>query len=375
VIGTSCSGNQNGADWDTIFQCVSGTFQRASPFLAGSVGIGTTVPELILEAHGTGGAPAISGATQTGVMRMSLASPNNVLDFGGYTGSPYGMWMQATNSTSLGATYPIVINPNGGYVGIGTAVPLGLLHLFQGASGVAAANEPASNANAIDIESNTNAGISLLVPNADNANIFFNSAQSSSTVDAYIQYLGANRALRFGVNGAATEAMRITSNGSVGIGTTGPNYLLHVGSTSASGAVAGFQNSADLCTLTPAASTPTWSCSSDIRLKTDIADTGDALAQLDNMRVRDFTMKATGERQTGVIAQELQTAHPDMVHLGPNGFYTVDSPNPWQLVKAIQELGTENDNLRTKLKAANDNEAAQIGALTVRLNALESRRR
>jgi hypothetical protein len=167
----------------------------------------------------------------------------------------------------------------------------------------------------------------------------------------------------------------VLSGGYVGIGTAGPNYLLHVGSSSASGAVAGFQNSADLCTLTPAASTPTWSCSSDIRLKTDIADTGDALAQLGTMRVRNFTMKATGERQTGVIAQELQAAHPDMVHLGPNGFYTVDSPNPWQLVKAIQELGTENDNLRAELKAASDNEAAQIGALTVRLNALESRRR
>jgi hypothetical protein len=62
------------------------------------------------------------------------------------------------------------------------------------------------------------------------------------------------------------------------------------------------------------------------------------------MRVRDFTMKATGERQTGVIAQELRKAHPAMVRMGSNGFLTVDSPNPWILVKAIQELKADNDN-------------------------------
>jgi len=150
---------------------------------------------------------------------------------------------------------------------------------------------------------------------------------------------------------ALVTAMDITGAGNVGIGTTAPSYLLHVGSASASGAVAGFQNSADLCTLTPASSTPTWSCSSDVRLKTDIADSGDALARFDDMRVRDFTMNATGERQTGVIAQELATVHPGMVRMGSNGFYTVDSPNPWMLVKAIQELKAENDNLRARLDA------------------------
>ena len=42
LIGTSCSGNENNVDYDTIGQCVSTTFQRVAPFLAGSVAIGTT---------------------------------------------------------------------------------------------------------------------------------------------------------------------------------------------------------------------------------------------------------------------------------------------------------------------------------------------
>jgi len=172
--------------------------------------------------------------------------------------------------------------------------------------------------------------------------------------------------------GATNNYAALFETGNVGIGTNAPQYLLHVGSSSASGAVAGFQNSADLCTLTPASSTPTWSCSSDIRLKTDIADAGDGLAWLNGVRVRDFTMKATGERQTGVIAQELATAHPGMVRMGSNGFLTVDSPNPWMLVKAIQELKADNDSLREKLREATDKQSQQIKMLADQLNETRS---
>ena len=55
------------------------------------------------------------------------------------------------------------------------------------------------------------------------------------------------------------------------------------------------------------------------------------------MHIRDFVMKASGESGTGVIAQEVKQIHPEMVHMGSNGYYTVDMPNPWKLVKAIQE--------------------------------------
>jgi Chaperone of endosialidase len=166
-------------------------------------------------------------------------------------------------------------------------------------------------------------------------------------------------------NGAAyTYPMVITSGGNVGIGTTTPLQLLHVGSASASGIVAEFQNSSGACTLSPGSSVMTTTCSSDVRLKTNIRDTNDALPSLADMRVRDFTVKATGENRTGVIAQELLTTHPEMVHMTANGFYAVDAPNPWTLVKAVQEL-----------KAANDNQAAEIRELHKRLTALEAAKR
>jgi Chaperone of endosialidase len=163
------------------------------------------------------------------------------------------------------------------------------------------------------------------------------------------------------VSSAGTEEMRVNATG-VGIGTNAPAYLLHVGSPSAVGVVADFQNSFGYCTFSPSANGILTTCTSDVRLKKDIVDTGDALAWLGTMRIRDFTLRATGERRTGVIAQEMMKVHPEMVRMGATGFYQVDVPDAWKLIKAIQELKAENEDLVTRigagdeaLKAANDN--------------------
>lgn len=64
----------------------------------------------------------------------------------------------------------------------------------------------------------------------------------------------------------------------------------------------------------------------------------------------------TGPKSTAW--QEVKITHPEMVHVSGDGLYTVDAPNPWKLVKAIQELKADND----RLKAANDNMRATISA-------------
>jgi hypothetical protein len=178
--------------------------------------------------------------------------------------------------------------------------------------------------------------------------------------------------------------------GNVGIGAIAPTYLLQVGSSSASGIVAEFQNSSGACTFTPTASSMTPSCSSDARLKKDITDASAALPALEDMRVREFTVRATGERKTGVVAQEMLMVHAEMVHMGPDGFYKVDEPNPWTLVKAIQELKTDNDRLTEALRSRTaqiqeesaaasaverENTAlkAQMVKIELRLDAIETR--
>jgi len=88
---------------------------------SGNVGIGTTAPKMKLNAEGTYGNPVTSGATPTGIARLSQTTNNVTLDFGVTTGNR--VWMQGADKADLSFTYDIVINPNGGNVGIGTASP------------------------------------------------------------------------------------------------------------------------------------------------------------------------------------------------------------------------------------------------------------
>ena len=95
----------------------------------GNVGIGTDAPGVRTEIRGVQGAPATSGTTQTGIFRISSPTNSNVLDFGQYGSPTYGMWIQGTQSDSLSTEFPIVLQPNGGNVGVGTAAPLCNLHV------------------------------------------------------------------------------------------------------------------------------------------------------------------------------------------------------------------------------------------------------
>lgn len=61
---------------------------------------------------------------------------------------------------------------------------------------------------------------------------------------------------------------------------------------------------------------------SDERLKTDIEPTGEKVA---GVPVKSWTWKATGERDTGVIAQEVERKHPHLVDKShPSGYRRVD---------------------------------------------------
>ncbi len=88
----------------------------------GNVGIGTWAPRLKFEVQGTSNSPATSGTVPNGT--ASFVTPNgNSLYIGSYTASPYGVWLQNSNWIDLSAVYPLVFNPNGGNVGIGSVTP------------------------------------------------------------------------------------------------------------------------------------------------------------------------------------------------------------------------------------------------------------
>lgn len=139
-----------------------------------------------------------------------------------------------------------------------------------------------------------------------------------------------------------TDKMVIRGDtGFVGIGTPSPSSLLALVS-STTGIVETQTNTSGTCTHTPGSSSETVSCSSDRKFKENITSPSFFSAWLWDFPVREYTLKSTGERVIGVVAQELQKVHPEMVHenVDANGeaFLTVDAPNIWRLVRAIQEL-------------------------------------
>ena len=122
--------NEGGADKDFRVEGVSAANALFVQGSDGFVGIGTTTPKMALSIAAVNGDPATSGTTPVGNLRLEdISTGNNVMDLGTYDSSPWGSWIQATDRTSLGNGYPLVLNPNGGNVGIGIAAPATPLHV------------------------------------------------------------------------------------------------------------------------------------------------------------------------------------------------------------------------------------------------------
>jgi len=84
----------------------------------GNVGIGTITPNAKLESvTGVNAYPATANTTQTGAALRLRGGDNAVLDFGM---NSINTWIQATDQSNLAQKYNIILNPNGGNVGIGT---------------------------------------------------------------------------------------------------------------------------------------------------------------------------------------------------------------------------------------------------------------
>ncbi|MBU1500158.1 hypothetical protein KKE48_04810, partial [Patescibacteria group bacterium] len=104
-----------------------------SLLVAGNVGIGTTGPNLRLDVYSSNqGYPiAIGGGAQTkGTARFGTAQ-DIYLDIGTADASPWGVWLQAHNLANS-AAFPILLNPTGGNVGIGTTGPGAKLDVASG---------------------------------------------------------------------------------------------------------------------------------------------------------------------------------------------------------------------------------------------------
>ena len=121
-------------------------------------------------------------------------------------------------------------------VGIGTTAPEAKLEIKKGSSGLTSVN---SQADALFLQSSSSTGITIATPDANKSSIFFSSASRQIgarinwSYDDLLMTLGtatANASLAL-KSGNESEAVRILSNGNVGIGTASPSELLHLEST------------------------------------------------------------------------------------------------------------------------------------------------
>ncbi len=130
-FGTTTNTGMFNPSAGTLSFSASGT-ERVRITSAGTVGIATTSPGGVLDIKGSGqGGPNV-GANYN-LLRLGNAS---ALDFGEYAGGQ--LWMQASNRSNYATKPDLIINPDGGNIGIGTTAPTALLHLAAGTSSKAA---------------------------------------------------------------------------------------------------------------------------------------------------------------------------------------------------------------------------------------------
>lgn len=309
----------------------------------GNLGVGISTPAKKLHVY-TGASGAVANGSANAVFEgsgttfINILTPNNQQNgilFGNVASSAHGGIVYNNPSTPNGMQFRTNGNSNkmvitsGGDVGIGTTSPSERLHVFNGFSG--GTSFPGTD---LVIEDDASAYISLLSPDDSFTGILFGTTTSSNI--SSIQYWDLLGTLSFQV--AGTQKMTITSAGNVGIGTSGPGYLLEVDGAAAK----------------PGGGS--WTSSSDKRLKQHITDYTEGLAEVlaihpVSYQYNKLSTYKTDKTYIGVIAQELREIAPYMVAEsqkemtdGSSGYLEVDnSAMTYMLINAVKELSAQLD--------------------------------
>lgn len=176
-------------------------------------GIGVTAPVNKFEVFAVKADPATSGATANGNLRLGATVGTHALDFGLSSSSTYA-WLQARDRLNYSSYNYLALNPNGGFVGIGTSAPTSTLTV--GNSGGTVPGEITLFPTATSIEG---------------GQITIKKSLSGSVADWTIDQYGttsANARLRIFSGSTETNGINILENGYVGIKNNAPTKALDV---------------------------------------------------------------------------------------------------------------------------------------------------
>jgi len=188
------------------------------------VGIGTTSPaaKLQVEKSSEGSIPALGA--NTSFLKISNTS-GNYGSMIGQLGSG-NAYFQVQRFDGSATAYNLLLQPNGGNVGIGTTTPGAKLDVNGDV--FINSNYTGSNAAANDLTigktTTGNHGITIATGPTYTGSIYF--GDSGNNDAGIIEYQHSDNSMKFTTN--RSEKMRITSAGNVGIGTTAPTEKLDV---------------------------------------------------------------------------------------------------------------------------------------------------
>jgi hypothetical protein len=195
---------------DTVTVETSGS-ERLRIDSSGNIGIGTTSPAGRLHARFD------AGAGDGHTAKYIFQSLDQRLTIGTYYEAGVAQYARIQSSSASAIVTPLLLNPDGGNVGIGTSSPSSSLHIVKSlattgtgivsSNGIALQNTNAANNNYTTIQN-------LDATNNQNAQIQF--------INVTQPYQGAIAFTTRASVGDFTERMRIDSAGNVGIGTSSP---------------------------------------------------------------------------------------------------------------------------------------------------------
>jgi len=290
--------------------------------------------KLTIDGNGTAVTNLATAVSQAVIELNGNSNSGSDALFSGSMNASGRSYIQNANGTGS-ASYDLLLNPYGGFVGIGTASPAASLSLANSTN----------DSNGIKMQatgwgyyarSGINGTIGGQFIQSTNWNANTNAVDSSSQATTAIIQDATNGSIQFKTattNTVPEERARLTSNGSLLVGTSNtPNGTsvygaglipssnartqLHMATDSTGNLfhIRFYNPNGSVGDIRTNGSATVYNTSSDQRLKENIADADDAGTKVDAIQVRKYDWKADGSHQDyGMIAQELQTVAPEAV--------------------------------------------------------------